>query len=298
MTGAVLRILEGFPGQRVVVLPRSVVSSWFEGDPLFDLLPTDVGHYPKAQWHFVERNEGVAQSVLIYCTEGSGWVRFGDLDLTILPGDAVLIPPHVPHAYGADHESPWTIYWVHLAGPKLPAVFRVLGLGRERALLHPGHDPALPTVFEKLLAVLADGYTPDNLLSSSMLLGQIVTHLAVARHRVRNRQSSHSEERIKRVIDMMHANLAGQLRVEDLARLANLSPSHLTAVFKKHTGFTLMDFFVRLKIQRACFLLDTTEYSIKDVAGELGFDDPLYFSRCFRRIHACSPTQYRALRKG
>lgn len=279
-------------------MPRSVVTSWLEGDPPFDLLPTDVGHYPHAQWHFVERDEGIPQSVLIYCVEGSGWVRFGDFDLTLQPGDAVLTPPDVPHACGADHESPWTIYWVHLAGPKLPAVFRVLGLGSERALLHPGHDPALPTLFEKLLAILADGYTPDNLLSASTSLGQIVTHLAVARHRVRNRGASHIDERIKRVIDTMHANLAEQLRVDDLAHVANLSASHLAAVFKKHTGFTIMDFYVRLKIQRACFLLDTTEFSIKDIAGEPGFDDSLYFSRCFRRIHACSPSQYRMRRKG
>jgi AraC-like DNA-binding protein len=60
----------------------------------------------------------------------------------------------------------------------------------------------------------------------------------------------------------------------------------------------VLDFFIRLKIQRACFLLDTTDQSVKAIAADLGFDDPLYFSRCFRRVHDSSPTQYRALRKG
>ena len=87
-------------------------------------------------------------------------------------------------------------------------------------------------------------------------------------------------------------------RMAGNARDANLSSSHLAAVFKKRTGFTVLDFFIRLKIQRACFLLDTTDQSVKAIAADLGFDDPLYFSRCFRRVHDSSPTQYRALRKG
>ena len=59
-----------------------------------------------------------------------------------------------------------------------------------------------------------------------------------------------------------------------------------------------MDFFIRLKMQRACFLLDTTDMPIKAIAADLGFEDPLYFSRSFRRIHDLSPVQYRTIRKG
>jgi AraC-like DNA-binding protein len=96
----------------------------------------------------------------------------------------------------------------------------------------------------------------------------------------------------------MHKNLSEILHIEDLADEAHLSRSHFAAIFKRRTGFSVLDFFIRLKMQRACFLLDTTDMPIKAIAADLGFEDPLYFSRSFRRIHDLSPLQYRAIRKG
>jgi transcriptional regulator GlxA family with amidase domain len=95
------------------------------------------------------------------------------------------------------------------------------------------------------------------------------------------------------IIEAMRKNLSKSLRLADLTATANLSPSHFSAVFKKRTGFSSLDFFNRLKMQRACFLLDTTDLSIKAIPTEHGFDDPLYFSRCFRRVHECSPAHAR-----
>lgn len=292
------RIREGFPGQRSVVLPRSVVRLWLESEPFFDFLPCDVGYYPGARNHFVERNKGIDQSVLIFCADGNGWLRLGTETVSLRAGDAALIAPHVVHSYGASSPDPWTIYWIHIDGKKASLAGQVLGLGKERVVLHPGLDPALPSLFEKLLAVLGDGYTSDNLFSASVVLGQIIAFLAARRHRQRNRSTHHLENRIQRVIEIMHDNLARKFSVEDFAREANMSASHLAAMFRRHTGFAIIDFFLRLKIQRACFLLDNTDLEIKVIAGEVGFDDPLYFSRCFRRVHSCSPSEYRAMRKG
>jgi AraC-like DNA-binding protein len=96
----------------------------------------------------------------------------------------------------------------------------------------------------------------------------------------------------------MHRRLGDRLSVGELAAEARLSPSYLAAAFKRKTGFAVLDFFLRLKMQRACLLLDSTGLPVKSIAADLGFDDPLYFSRCFHRVHECSPTQYRAARKG
>ena len=291
------RIREGFPGQRSVVLPRPVVAAWLDSDPLWGLTPSDVGHYPRAQWHFVERPEGTAQAVMIYCTDGEGWARIGEASVRIRPGQVLVTPPDIGHAYGANDASPWTIYWVHLAGPKVAALARTFEIESGSPILSPGPDPAIPALFERIMAALGHGYTPDNLLSASMTLGQLVTHLVISRHR-QTRHEDNLDARIGRVIEAMRNNLSKSLRLEDFTAGANLSPSHFSAVFKKRTGFSSLDFFNRLKMQRACFLLDTTDLSIKAIAAELGFEDPLYFSRSFRRVHECSPQQYRAIRKG
>lgn len=291
------RIREGFPGQRSIVLPRAVVASWLANEPLFDLLPSDVGYYPSAQWHFVDRPEGSPQLVFIHCLEGEGWARIDGNVFRIRPGEALVVPPGVPHAYGADPVSAWTIYWMHMAGPKAATLIRLLEATPGAAMLFPGQDPALPTFFERIMFLLNRDYSTDGLMAAATILHQLAAHLVSIRHRQPGGQDSH-DAKIKKVIDIMNGSLGSSLTIEELAQRINLSASHFAFVFKRRTGFAVLDYFVRLKMQRACILLDTTTQPVKAIAAELGFEDPLYFSRRFRQVQGCSPLGYRAIRKG
>lgn len=101
------------------------------------------------------------------------------------------------------------------------------------------------------------------------------------------------EHRIAQTVGYMRTCLNRPLQVTSLARMANVSPSHFFAVFKKQTGFAPIDFFIRLRMERACELLTATEMSIKEIAAALGYDDPFYFSRLFKSVHQMAPSIYR-----
>jgi len=291
------KIREGFPGQRSAVLPRSIVSTWLDNAPLFDMLPSDVGFYPHAKWHFVDRPECSPQLVFIHCIDGEGWSRIDGNTFRIRPGQALVIPPGVPHAYGADPVSPWTIYWIHMAGAKAATLVRLLEIELSSPIVFPGQDPTLQALFEKILFILSRGYSADSLMAAATALHQMAAYLVNTRHQQSGGEDRH-DERIKRVIEFMVRSLGENLTIEALARHANLSVSHFAYVFKHRTGFPALDYFARLKMQRACFLLDTTNLPVKAIASELGFDDPLHFSRRFRRVHDYSPVQYRLIQKG
>ena len=66
---------------------------------------------------------------------------------------------------------------------------------------------------------------------------------------------------------------------------------------RRKTGYAPVDFYLRMKVQHACLLLDTTPMRIDEVAAAIGFEDPFYFSRLFRRIMTKSPRAYRAAAK-
>jgi len=292
-----LHIKDGFPGQRQVVLPRPVVSDWLADDPLLGLLPSDVGFYPKAHAHYVERPDGSPQLVFIHCLEGEGWLQLDGIQWRIQPGQGIAILPGTPHTYGATQDNPWSIYWVHMAGERVARVASMLGVTNTRPLINPGFDPALPPLFEAMISQVSRGYTPAILLDASLSLGRLVARLAQDVAKPTNGTLSLSA-RIDRSIALMEERITDHIKVADLADHANMSPSHFAAVFKKKTGFSVLDYFLRLKIQRAGTLLDSTSQPIKIIASQLGFDDPLYFSRCFRRVHNCSPSEYRAIPKG
>lgn len=102
-------------------------------------------------------------------------------------------------------------------------------------------------------------------------------------------------DRVGQSIAYMMRNLDKPLQVSALAALANTSTSHFFALFKRLTGQSPIDYFIRLRMQRACELLQDPSLRIKEVAACLGYDDPFYFSRLFKSVHSLAPTQYRLL---
>ena len=103
---------DGFSGERALVLPQSIIHE-MEEDPISSILHiTDIGYYPKAWHHFRERQEPITQFVFIYCIEGSGWYRTEGEEFQVTANQYFILPAGKPHAYGANEEEPWTIYWI------------------------------------------------------------------------------------------------------------------------------------------------------------------------------------------
>lgn len=100
--------------------------------------------------------------------------------------------------------------------------------------------------------------------------------------------------RIQESIAYMRQNLDRPLQVATLAARVNVSASHFFVLFKRHTGSAPIDYFVRLRMEKAQALLDTTELSVKEAATALGYVDPFHFSRVFKSVVGVSPSNYRA----
>jgi len=100
-------------------------------------------------------------------------------------------------------------------------------------------------------------------------------------------------ERIERSITYMRAHLHEPLRVATLAGLAGFSPPYYFVLFKRETGRTPIDYFIRLRMDAARGLLANSASRVKEVAAALGYEDPLYFSRVFKAAHHVAPSHYR-----
>jgi transcriptional regulator GlxA family with amidase domain len=107
---------------------------------------------------------------------------------------------------------------------------------------------------------------------------------------------SEAVRKIEESIAYMVRHLDEPLQVATLAARANVSPSHFFALFKRRVGCAPIDYFIRLRMQHACRLLDETVMSVKEVAATLGYDDPFYFSRVFKAVNNVSPSLYRVSR--
>ena len=102
--------------------------------------------------------------------------------------------------------------------------------------------------------------------------------------------------RLVRSILHLENSFDSRLKVPTLAKLAGVSPSHYSALFKSHTGYAPIKYLTQLRMRRARELLVTTNDSIKAIAATVGYRDQLYFSRVFRALHQSSPGDYRRSR--
>ncbi|MCC7377572.1 MAG: AraC family transcriptional regulator [Verrucomicrobiales bacterium] len=288
---------DGFPGQRIVVLPRRVVANAREHPLLDGHFPTDVGFFPTARGHFRDRPKGSEQTIFIHCSEGRGWCRCGGQEHQVGPSHLIVIPPHEPHAYGAHPDQPWTIHWFHAIGTRVPIFTRELGTSRDQPVLRLPVEVAIVSLFEEMLGVLENGYTPAHLRYASQILGHLLGRMLWCRHQS-GRETIDPHHQVAQSLDYMKQNLAKRVRVHDLAKLAGLSVSHYTALFRELTGYAPMEYFIGMRMHQARQLLDTTALSIKEIAALVGYDDPLYFSRAFHEVNDVSPSRYREDRKG
>ncbi len=283
---------EGFAKQRLIVLPRTLVAELEKSPLVCDLYPTASGCFPDATGHLVERPEGSDDVILILVVSGAGWVQCATRH-EVSEGSYFVIPAGVPHAYGANDSSPWTIEWIHFKG-KAASSFSKLFPNNSRPQ-SANHTAPGKLDFAKIYDCLATGYDTGNLLAASTHLRVLLTEL------YRQQQEggfSCADEAVRRCVEWMHNHLELRITLAELALAAGFSVPHFCVLFKTVTGRAPLDYFLRLKIMCACQLLDDTRSRVREIAASVGWENPFYFSRYFRKITGISPRAWRKLPKG
>jgi len=262
------------------------------GRPILrDLLVTEIGYWTHAAWHRIHRPQGSADHILHYCIDGLGWCEAGGRRWTIPPDTVMLIPAGVAHAYGVD-QAPWSIYWIHFQGRMAGELCDLLGVRSDRPLFRLTRTPEILSLFERVYQFMNSARTPRQLVAASGALSHLLT-LANLHRYSNNAQSRTVEHQVQKTIQFMKENLSGRHSLQELAQLAHMSPNHYGKVFKARYGLSPIEYFTRLKIQKACELLTGTDLQVQQLAHNFGFDDPYYFSRLFRRTIGVSPAKYR-----
>ncbi|MFJ3473406.1 helix-turn-helix domain-containing protein [Microbacterium maritypicum] len=280
-------IEEGFRGQRLVVVPRPVVSDALTKPVTRRLLVTDVGYYPDALDHQMSRPRGTDETIVMVCASGTGWARIGETAHRVGSQQAIVIPRGVPHAYGSDQNHPWTIWWAHIIGADVADLLEGMEVTASRPLLRVRAIERAVALLDEILSNLERDQTPARLMAASGSAWKLLTQLAV------DRTLPAPGDPLQRAMNFLSDRLDGSVRVPELARLVGVSPTYLTTMFRRATGGGVLAHHTALRMARARQLLDTTEATIAEIASEVGYDDPFYFSRHFRRHHGVSPSSFR-----
>lgn len=290
------RKIDGFAGQLAIVLPKSVIDICAETPPINSMFITDIGFYPKAQFHYRERPSGVSQNILIYCVDGKGWAQMPDKGIVpIRTGEFLIIPKGTPHRYGADETHPWSIFWMHLKGEQASVIADLMMTESKNHISAVPFDEERIRLFNDMYGALAKGYGLDNLIYVNMTLWRFMVSF-IQSEKFTLTHKTVDKDAMSKTIDFMQENLHLSLKLDDLAAHVNISSSHYSALFKKKTGYAPIEYFNHLKIQKACQYLQFTDLRIGEIGQKIGIEDQYYFSRLFSSIMECPPVEYRKRR--
>lgn len=283
----------GFPGERMTILPPSVLRRGRALPGCRGLCVTHTGRFDHARGHYIARRRGAREYVLILCLDGAGEGHLDETRWSLRAGQGVLLPPGRSHDYAADAKSPWTIIWFHFVGVWAGEYARLIG-GAGRTRKFTVHNiEVVVDAFEECHRYVSGGYTDADLIglstSFSRFMGLCRTLQQPADPRCRR-----SREQVLRTIRYMRENLGRSISLEELARAAGLSIPHYSAMFKRQMNCSPIGFLTRLRLQKACERIEHSDDTIAEIGYAVGYGDPLYFSRVFRRHMGATASEYRS----
>lgn len=273
------------------IVPHPIVAT-MERNPLcHDLHPTAFGYYPQARDHAAERTEH-DDNLLIYCVRGRAALTVESREHTVHGGQVVMLRQGLTHRYRADDEDPWTIYWVHFSGSRAADYLRRSDGNPFEVVVNVGILTKVMTDFGALLDARHSTYPHAAFVHAANNLKQLVCYLAMPR------PEAAEADIVDRANALMLERLSFGITLDELAEAVHLSRHHFARRYRALTGTAPLARFNQIRMDRACQMLDGTSHSISTVADKLGFEDPYYFSRLFRRVVGLSPSQYRRVRRG
>ncbi|MBQ8145062.1 MAG: AraC family transcriptional regulator [Butyricicoccus sp.] len=252
--------------------------------------------------------------------------------IPLIPGDLFLIPPNRPHSYRFQENITICNcqFYPDILTPELEQIvadieyvalqektsarkrmqdmktyrqsgekisLRYVGDINSQGIIHLGQTER-QAIFGELQDMLEEqrsqkfGFSRVKQMLLEHMLIQI-KRVQMAQFESRTPEPTWKDEMVDAVLGMIESDLSLSYDFNKIAKSQNITTSYFRSIFKSITGLSPIEYLNRVRILRALDLLQTTELPITEIALKVGFNDPNYFSRLFKRILGYSPRHFR-----
>lgn len=253
-----------------------------------DFLVTGCGHYKLLQqpsYHTV-RPEGRADYQLLYVIGGVGEFFLETGLFKAGEGEGVLYRPGVAQDYNYHLSDGTDIYWMHFTGRRVEEILKSAGMAGETFHVRP--RAVYPELFDSIIRELQlkrPGFSAICAGKGMELLSRI--------GRCSREEAGGPESRVEEILAYFHENFQKEIEVRQCARQFSISESWLIRCFRERTGMTPQRYLTGIRLNQAKELLASSSLNIGEIAGVVGYENALYFSRIFRKYVGASPREFR-----
>lgn len=231
-----------------------------------------------------------------YIISGKGVFTCRGEEYELGAGDSFLIEPEQLVSYISDPEEPWHYCWIAFTGPRASGLVAETGVSSARPIVRMNRNRHIPVIFHQIRHAFRARGANAQLKASGylhLLLSEYCAALAIpsASWAVADAEN---DRVVQQAIHYLSTQYAEPITIELMAESLGYNRAYLSRIFKRHTKVTPVTFLLKLRIDKARQLLrERLELTVEQIASSVGFHDPLYFSKQFRRWYGVSPTEYR-----
>lgn len=238
------------------------------------------------------RPRGRLDYQLIYIVAGKAHFFFGDNEEIVTAGHMVLYRPKELQKYIYYLQDQTEVYWVHFTGGSVKNILRSYGISDNQKIFSCGSNLDYQNHFRSMIEELQlcrDDY-PEML---EMNLRQIFIKLHRQLTSASKVENSILAEEMDKAMLYFNKHYSDDISIEDFAASMHMSTSWFIRNFKQYTGQTPMQYILSIRIVNAENLLENTDYNLSEISRIIGYENPLYFSRIFKKQKGLSPSEYR-----
>lgn len=228
---------------------------------------------------------------LLYIASGKIFCNSSGEKSEIPAGHMILYRPGVPQSYIYYKEDQPDVYWVHFTGSDVEALLAQYGIPENAFLLHTGTASEYPQTFLRIiheLQVRRPGFEPF----IALLLQEIFAfiHRSIQEAPYANRRT---QKEVEHALHFFNENYYKPIQIKDYAAARHMSTCWFIRIFQQYTGMSPMQYIISIRIAKAQSLLESTDYNINEISAIVGYENPLYFSRIFKKVTGKAPALYR-----
>lgn len=240
------------------------------------------------------RPRGRLDYQLLYVASGKTHFFFNGHEEIVPAGYMVLYQPRQEQHYEYYGEEQPEVYWVHFTGRDVKNILRHFDIPMDKNVFFSGVPSAYQHLFKEMIRELQTCRTGYQELLE-MYLRQIFLLIQRTRQESRPTINTYLQKEMEHAQQYFQEHYNEDIQIKDYAKSRSMSVSWFLRNFKEFVGQPPAQYLLMLRMNNAIRLLETTDYNVTEISAIIGYDNPLYFSRLFKKRKGVSPSEYRKL---
>ena len=228
---------------------------------------------------------------ILYVANGKTHFWFDGREEIVSTGHMVLYKPEEIQKYVYYLEDNPEVFWIHFTGRDVKNILAYHGISLDEHVFYCGVLPDYKALFRKIIQELQlCRYGYEDYIAS--LFNDILLLVDRQQHE-QKKATGNVQEQIERAAAYFNENYNTKISIDDYAESLHISTNWFIHNFKQYAGMSPAQYILSLRMVNAQSLLERTTYNIKEISEIVGYENPLYFSRVFKKEIGKSPAQYR-----